>query len=86
MTLRTKIQAAKSHTKPINTSKLTTGHFSALQKKRSSCTHQNTDTSFPNQETLMSHTSNPPSQGGTSTIKRNYKLLAYRNTTPNTAT
>jgi len=27
--------------------------------KKSSSTHQNTDTSFPNQETLTSHPSNP---------------------------
>jgi len=31
--LSTKIQVAKSHTKPIDTSKLTTGHFIALQRE-----------------------------------------------------
>ena len=33
ITLSIKIQAAKSHTKPIDTSKLTTGHFIALQRE-----------------------------------------------------
>ena len=50
------IRAAQSHTKPTDTSKLTTGHFIALQREE---IHQNTDTSFPNQETLTSHSSNP---------------------------
>jgi len=31
--LSIKIQAAQSHTKPIDTSKLTTGHFTALQRE-----------------------------------------------------
>ena len=31
--LSTKIQEVKSHTKPIDTSKLTTGHFIALQRE-----------------------------------------------------
>ena len=53
------IQAAQSQTKPIDTSKLTTGHVIALREKRSNSTHQNTNTSFPNQETLTSHSSNP---------------------------
>jgi len=71
LTLSIKIQAAKSHTKPITTSKLTTRYFIALQEKRSSTTHQNTDARFPNQETLTSHSSNPthrvdlPQQRGT---------------------
>ena len=59
ITLSINIQAAKSHTKAIDTSKLTTGCFIALREKRSSSTHQNTDASFPNQETLTSHSSNP---------------------------
>ena len=33
ITLSTKIQAAKSHTKPIDTSRLVTGHFIALQRE-----------------------------------------------------
>ena len=54
------IQAAQSQTKPIDTSKLTTGHFIALREKRSSSTHQKNNTSFPKQETLTSYSSNPP--------------------------
>ena len=57
ITLSIKILAAKSHNVPMNTSKLTTGHFS--RQKRFSSPHQNTDISFPNQETLTSHPSNP---------------------------
>ena len=53
------IQAAQSHTKLIDTSKPTTGLFIASREKRSSSTHQNTDASFPNQETLKGHPSNP---------------------------
>ena len=33
ITLSTKIQVTKSHTKPTDTSKLTTGHFIALQRE-----------------------------------------------------
>ena len=53
------IQAAQSHPKPINISKLTTGHFTALQREEIQLHHQNTEASFPNQETLISHLSNP---------------------------
>ena len=53
------IQAAQSHIKPIDISKLITGHFIALQEKKFSSSHQNTDASFPNQETLTSHPYNP---------------------------
>ena len=40
-------------------------------EKRSSSTHQNTNASFPNQETLTSHSSNPTHRKDPSTIKRN---------------
>ena len=39
------------------------------REKKSSSTHQNTDTSFPNQETLRSHLYKPTQQGN-ATIKR----------------
>ena len=64
------IQAAQSHSKPI------TSHNSLLdtslhsREKKSSSTHQNRDTSFPNQENLTSHPYNPHPQRGNSTIKR----------------
>ena len=51
------IQAAQSHTKPNDISKLTTGHFIALQREEIQL--HAPDTSFPNQETLTSHPSNP---------------------------
>ena len=54
------IQAAQSHTKHIDPSQnslLDTPLHS--REKKSISTHQNTDTSFPNQETLTSQSSNP---------------------------
>ena len=48
------------------------------REKRSSSIHQNTDASFPNQETLTSHSSNPIHKGRTSTIKRSHKLPEYK--------
>jgi len=48
--------AAKSHTKPIDSLLDTSLHS---REKRSISTHQNKDTSSPNQETLRSHWSNP---------------------------
>ena len=53
------IQAAQSHTKPIDISKLTTGHSIALQREEIQLHPPDIDTSFPNQETLTSHPSNP---------------------------
>ena len=40
------------------------------REKKSSSTHQNSNTSFPNQETLTSHPIQPHPQWGNSTIKR----------------
>ena len=51
-TLGIKRQAAESHAKPIDTPKLTRDTSLHSREKKSSSTHQNTDTSFPNQETL----------------------------------
>ena len=59
ITLSIKIQVAKSHTKPIDTSKLTIGHFIALQREEIQFHPQNTNASFPNQETLTSNSSKP---------------------------
>jgi len=58
-TLNIKRWAAQSHAKPINTpnSLLDTSLYS--REKRSSYTHQSTDTTSPSQETLTSHWSNP---------------------------
>ena len=59
MALNFNIQAAQSHTKPTDISKLTTDTSLHSREKKSSSTHQNTNTSFPNQKTLTSHSSNP---------------------------
>ena len=86
ITLSTKIQVAKSYTKPRDTSKLTTGHFIALQRE---------EIQFhpPEHRCKLLQPGNrdkpivqPHPQGGTSTIKRNHKPRAYRKATPNTAT
>ena len=58
-TLNIKRWAAQSHTKHTDTPKLTTGPLLHSREKRSSSTHQNTDTSSHNQEHLTSHWSNP---------------------------
>ena len=55
------IQAAQSHTKPIDPSQnslLDTPLHS--REKKSSSTHQNTDTSFPNQEACQANHPTPP--------------------------
>ena len=51
------IQAAKSYSQTIDNPLLDTWLNS--REKKSSSIHQNTDTSFPNQETLTSYLSNP---------------------------
>ena len=84
--LSIKIQAAQSHAKPTDTTKLTTGHFIALQKEEIQFTTQNPDSSSANQAgNLDKPLDQPHLQGASSTIKRNHKLPAYRKTTPNTA-
>ena len=53
------IQAAQSHSKPTDISQLITGHFIALQREEIQLHPPETNTSFPNQETLASHPYNP---------------------------
>ena len=53
------IQAAQSHSKPIDISKHTTGHFIAPQREEIQLHPPEHDASFPNQETLTSYLSNP---------------------------
>ena len=68
---------------PKVTPKPETSHNSLLdtslhsREKKSSSTHQNTNTSFPNQETLTSHLSNP-THWGNSTIKRTWQTARIR--------
>ena len=57
--LSIKIQAAQSHAKPIDTLKLTTGHFIALQREEIQLHPPEHWHSFHNQETLTSDSSNP---------------------------
>ena len=57
--LSIKSWAAQSHNKPLDTPKLTTGHFFAFQREEIQLHYQNTDTSCYNQQTLTSHWSNP---------------------------
>ena len=57
-------------------------HF---REKKSCSTHQNTNTSFPNQETLTNQSSNPTNWEEPPQKKRNHKLPEYRKATPNTA-
>ena len=53
------MQAVKSHTKPIHNSKLTPGHFIALQREEIQLHLPEHRCKFPSQETLASHWSNP---------------------------
>ena len=75
--LSVKIQAAQSHTKPIDTSKLTTGHFIALQRTPPEHQHK-----LPQPGNLDKPLVQPHPHRATSTIKRNHKLPAYRKATP----
>ena len=58
--LSVNIRAAQSHTKHIDPSQNSLlGTPLHSREKKSSSTHQNTDASFPNQETLTNQSSNP---------------------------
>ena len=56
--LNIKRQTIQSQTKLTDTPKLTTDTALPSRKTRSSSIHQNTNTSYPNQETFTSHRSN----------------------------
>ena len=81
-TLSTKIQAAESHTKPTDTSQLTTGHFMALQREEIQLHPPECQHKLPEPGNLDKPLVQPHPQGGSSTIKRNHKLPAYRKATP----
>ena len=55
------------------------------KEKKYSSTHQNTDTSFPNQETLTSHLYKPTHCEEMPQQKELHKLPEYRKDTPNSA-
>ena len=55
------MQGTQSHTKTIDISKLTIGHVIAFQREiQLHAPEHHTNTSFPKQENLTSHSSNPP--------------------------
>ena len=64
-----KIQAVKSHTKPIDTPKLTTGHFIALQKKRDPAPPIRTPMQISLTRKLWQATSTTPPTGSNLHIK-----------------
>ena len=54
------------------------------REKQSSSTYQNTDTSFPNQETLTSHLYNPTHSEETPQYRELHKLPEHGKAIPNT--
>ena len=83
--LSIKRQAAQSYAKPIDTPKLTTGHFIALQREELQLHSPEHRHKLPHPVNLDKPLVQPHSQGVGSTIKRNHELQAYRKGTPNTA-
>ena len=85
ITLSIKIQAAKSHTEPIDTSQHTTGHLIALQREQIQLHPPEHQASFPNQETLISHLSNPthreepPQKRGATNFQHTERPPKHRN-------
>ena len=71
------IQAAQSHTKLIDISKLTTGLFIALQREEIQLHPPEHQHKLPKPGNLDKPPFQPHSQWGTSTIKRNHKLPEY---------
>ena len=65
-----KIQAAQSHTKPTDTSKLTTGHFIALQRKEIQLHPPEHRRKLPQPGNLDKPLVQPHPHGGTSSMKR----------------
>jgi len=80
-----KRQAAQICAKLIDTSKLTTGHFIALQREEIQLHPPEHRGKLPQPGNLDKPLVQPHSQGGDSTIKRNHEHPAYRKGTPNTA-
>ena len=85
ITLSIKIQGAKSHIKTTDISKLTTGHFIALQREEIQLHPPEHRLKLPLPRNIDKPLVQPHPQGAGSTIKRNHKIPTYRNGTPNTA-
>ena len=87
---RTRLKRLSSSSSKVTPNPLTF-HNSLLdtslnsREKKSSSTHQNTKTSFPNQETLTSYLSNPTHSEETPQWRELHKLPEYRKATTNTA-
>ena len=72
-------KAAQSHSKPIDTLKHATGHYTALQRDK---IQLNTGTSAPQSGKLRKALVQPHPWGTDTTIKRNYNLPVCRQETP----
>ena len=83
--LSIKRQAAQSHAKPIDTPKLTSGHFIALQREEIQLHPPEHRHKLPQPGNLDKSLVQPHPQEADSTIKRNHGLPAYRKGTQNTA-
>ena len=82
--LNIKRESAQSHAKSIDTPKLITGHFTALQREEIQLQPPEHRNNFPQTEYLDKPLVQPNPEGADSTIKRNHKLPACRKGTPNT--
>jgi len=83
--LNIKRRPAQSHAKPIDTPKLTTRYFIALQKEEIQLHQPEHRCTLPQPGNLDKRLVQPHTQGIDSTVKRNHELPACRKGTPNTA-
>ena len=84
-TLNIKRQAVQGHVKPIDTPKLTTGHFTVLLREEIQHHTPEHRHKLPQPGNLDKPLVQPHPQEADSTIKRNHELPASRKGTPNTA-
>ena len=80
--LSIKIQVAQSHTKPIDTSKVTTGHLIALQREEIDLHPPEHRHKFPQPGNLNKPLVQPHPQEADTTIKRSHDPPACRKETP----
>ena len=83
-TVNIKRSAVKSHAKPINTTKLTTGHFIAFQREEIQLHPPEHRYKLLQTENLDRPLLQPHPQRTDSTVKRNQKLPDFRKCTPST--
>jgi len=77
-TLNIRRRAAQSHAKPIDTPKLTMGHFLELQGKEIQFHPPEQRHKLPQPENLDKSVAQPHPHGADSTVKRNHELPACR--------